>query len=396
MVSVVADNPEIKRCLRRLLTLSETAGAEFSEDLVVKCIDGHLSIEAPPNSAGKILMRLPWDSLVPLEPFRLAIAGDKFVISSHQPGLTDACVAMMGAMLELYNLTNKLAAHRRTSPWSLAASHPELLRHLMSGRNRSFFKLYQNLISSGNKDGLDLYSFFQTRSFGYSDTTEAPPFLVLMPILDAMNHNYHGARFSLDNISDRDPLLTIRRSVPLPGTGDECFACYGAHDCFDIWTSYSFVDDTPPFMYSLSMTIDLPGLRKFQVTEIVKPRDHNVLPSSMKDLHFYLPQILARRKNHSVIAALVIPGPHAPRALRRTLQFLITELNPGHPQLHDLVLQAERQIITANTAYYQSLADCLRAMPLKDPLQRPILDNFIRTCDLQLGRLRDYTGYAKD
>ncbi len=397
MVSVVADNAEIAQCLGRLLTLSEAAGAEFSGDLVVKCIEGNLSIEAPQHIVGKTLMRLPAACLVPLELFRLGIRDDEFVISGYEPGLTDACIALMNEMLDLYNLTKKLAAYRQASAWSLAASHPELLPHLMRGRySRGLFVLYQSLINSGDNNELDLQSFLNSRTFGYSDATQAPPLLVLMPILDTMNHDYRGSSYSLRDPSDRDPILTMKRCEPLPGRGDECFACYGAHDCFAIWTGYSFIDDTSRFIHSLSMTINLPGLRNILVTEVVKPRDLNALPLSMKDLQLYVPRILARGRNQISIAALTIPGPQAPRALRRTLRFLISEMNPGRSPPRDLVLEAERQIVTANTCYFQDLANCLRAISLKDPLQQPIRDNFIRVCDHQLGLLSDYADYARD
>ena len=396
MVSVVADTPEIEQCLRRLLRLCMAAGAEFSDDLIIECIDGNLALAAPPESAGKILMQLPWGCLAPVEPFRIAVAEDKFVISSHEPALTGTCVAIMEAMLELYNLTHKLAAHRRTSPWALAGCHPELLPPLTDQRNRYFFKLYERLIDSGNKDELDLRSFLHSRVFGYGDATRAPPFLVLMPILDAMNHHPRGAPFGLSKPGDQGSVLTIRRSSPVPGTGNGCFACYHVHDAFDLWVIYGFIDQNVRFVHSVSMTIDLPGLPKIAVTEVVAPRDQRALPPAVADLGFFLPRILTRPQGQVAIGALAIPGPQAPRALRRTLRFLIGEIDPARRHLHDLVWQAERQIVDANTAYYQRLESCLHGIQLKEPLHQPILDNFIRMCNWQLACLREYADFARD
>ncbi len=390
MVSVIADKPVIERLLRRLVALSEDAGAEFSRDLVVKCTDGNLSIEAPPEQPGSVLLRLPWHCLVPILPFRIVIADDTFVIASHEPELTGACVAMMEALLELYNLTDKLAVHRRTSPWSLAASQPELLRHLLAGRRLPF----ANLIASGNRDELDLQSFFHSRVLGYTEAPEAPEFSVLMPVLDAMNHHWEGAGYALDDRDERGLALTMTRSRPLPGTGNECFARYGVNDCFDCWMSYGFVDDTPPYVRSLAMEIDLPGLGTIHVADVRATRAKEDLPPPVQDLSFHIPKLLARRRNQINTASVFVPGPQAPRALRRTLGFLIAELNPGRPLTRDLVLHAERQIIATNQAYYQALIAFLRSMPLKDAMQRPTLENFIRVCEFQLRRLRDYAGYA--
>jgi hypothetical protein len=390
MVYVLADNPEVDRSLHRLIALSEAGGAEFSHDLVIRCVDGNLSIEAPPESVGNVLIRLPWDCLVPLAPFDLAIADDRIVIASHEPELTGACVAMMEAMLELYALTHKLAVHRRTSPWSLAASHPEILPTLLTGRAPG----YRDLIVSGNRDQLELQSFFKTRSLGYTDTEASPGYPVLMPILDAMNHHSKGAPYDLDADGTHGPTLTMARSTPLPGTGNECFACYGGHDSFDIWMGYGFLDDTPHFVRSLQIGFDLPGRGMIQTTAGFVRRKTADLPLPVRDLHFYIPALFARRHRRLDIASVLVPGPRAPRALRRTLQFLITELNPDRPPSRALVLHVEQQVIAANTTYCQTLAAFLRHMPLRDELQRPILDNFIRMCGLQLAHLRDYAGYA--
>jgi hypothetical protein len=58
-------------------------------------------------------------------------------------------------------------------------------------------------------------------------------------------------------------------------------------------------------------------------------------------------------------------------------------------------MEAERQIITANQAYYRDLLALLRTLFPQDPLQKPILGDFIHVCELQLGRMQNYLGYAK-
>ena len=394
MVSVVAENSDVARTLGRLVVLSQEAGAKFSDDLVVRCRDGYLSIEAPPAKAGEVLIDLPWDTLVPLQPFRLAIAGDKFVISSHDPGLTSACVECMEAMLELYNLTDKLAAHRRTSPWSLIGSYPELLRHISGAEGGDTAGSRQSPMTPRATDRTELDSFFQSRTFGYVDSKVAPRFPVLMPILDAMNHHFAGAPFLYQKQGDNLSLL-IMRSVPLPGRESECFAFYGPHDCFETWMAYGFIDQSGHFVRSVAMTIDLPGLGTIRTTNSITHRDRKDLPPSMTDVHFYVPKLLARRQNQLGIAALLIPGPRAPRALRRTLRLLITEMSPAHSKLHHLVIRAEGQVIAANRAYYRNLAAVLRAMTLDDPRLQPIRDNFLRVCDLQMAHLDDYAVYAR-
>lgn len=400
MVLVVADNRDVERALQRLLTLSKKAGAQFRDDLVVKCVDRTLSIEAPPESAGQVLMRLPWDCLVPLQPFRLAAVDDTIAVSGHDKDLTRACVARMEAFLELYNLTCKLAAHRRTSPWPLVASHPRLLEHVTRGRGR------QDLITSGklnlphSANELLLNSFLNSRAFDYKATGGSTPaqhsyFRVLLPILDAMNHHFNGAPYTYEQREDGRRHLTVARSALLPGMGNQCFGLYGTHDSLDSWMTYGFIDESVPYVSSIGMTIVLPTLGTIRVASMIKHRSQEELAQPDKDLYFYVPQVLAKNGNDIETAGLLIPGPGAPRSLRRTLNLLITEMRPGHPMKWDLMLHAEDQIIAANTVYYRDLAALLRSISPTDPLHGPIRDRFLQLCNLQLRRILTYSSYRK-
>src|SRR5215472_9026731 len=136
MALIVTDKRDVELSLREIVALLKQGGAELSDNLVLKCADDHLSIEAPLDSVGSVLMRVPWRCLVPLSPFRLTIVNDNIVISGYEEGLDNASVSLMEAMLELYNVTNKLAHHRCGSPLTLILSHPELLNHLTQGRCR--------------------------------------------------------------------------------------------------------------------------------------------------------------------------------------------------------------------------------------------------------------------
>jgi len=217
---------------------------------------------------------------------------------------------------------------------------------------------------------------------------------VLLPVLDSMNHHFNGSPFTYEQ-HDSDRFVTIARSAALPGMGNECFAFYGKHDSFDTWMTYGFIDESVPFLSSVGMTLALPGLGSIRVTNIISNRTDGELPEMEKDLYFYVPKLLARRGNDIEVASLLIPGPGAPRSLQRTLNFLITEIHPGHPKQRDLVLHAEQQIIATNRTYYQKLAAFLRSLPPRDSLQRPILNNFIRVCDLQIAHIQNYCNFPK-
>jgi hypothetical protein len=116
----------------------------------------------------------------------------------------------------------------------------------------------------------------------------------------------------------------------------------------------------------------------------------------MRDLHLFVPKPLVRRGNQLEVTSLLIPGPQLREAVRRILAFLISEIIPGRPDQRDLALLAEQQILDSNKAFYQGLLASLRSLMLKDLLQGPILDNFIRMCDRQLSHIENYAADAKD
>jgi hypothetical protein len=392
MVSIAADDCDIARSLQKNIDLAEQDGAEFGDDLRLKCVEGYLSLAAPPETVGKLLIRLPWECLVPIEPFQLIVTGDHISISSHDAALTRGCVARMEAILELFNLAGKFAEHRRTSPWSLIASHPELLSYIAQRQGASD-PVLNRLIACGDDKTLMLQTFLHTRAYDYKldnanlDNGPTLQYPVLMPVLDLMNHHIYGARYR--DVSDPvGRALTMSRSAPL--AGNECFACYGPYDSFDTWLGYDFIDGRASFVCSVAMTIELPRLGTIRLGNFVRPRARSDLPDSLRDAWFYIPKLRGRKGNHLQVSALLIPGPQAPAALRRALQFLIAEMSPGHPRQRDLAMQAEEQILIANETHYRDLMAFLRSLCPDEPLHRPIVDNFVQICELQLARIEAY------
>jgi hypothetical protein len=394
MVLVLSDSLDVAGCIQKNVTLATDAGAVLSDELVIKCGDRTLSVEAPPECVGKPLIRLPWECHVPVDLFELSVAGGDIVMSSHEPALTSECVAFMEALLELYNLTGKIDRHRRTSPWSLLALHPELREHIAQRLPADLSAMFDRFTASGNADELTLASFLHTRPYDYRESEKAPPSPLLLPIIDFMNHDLRGAPVQFEDQPDGDLSATVKRSVPVPGTGNECFAFYGLYDSFDTWMSYGFIDENAPFARSVPMTIDLPRLGSLRLANFVGFRPPEDLPAQMRDLHLFVPKPLVRRGNHLEVTSLLIPSPQMRKAVRRILAFLIGEISPSHPKQRDLARLAEQQIIDANKAFYRSLLGSLRSLTLKDLLQGPILDNFIRICDRQLRHIENYAADA--
>ena len=381
---VVADDRYTETALEKLVALLRNANAAMADGLVIKCLAGNLSIEGPAVRRGAMLIRIPHDCLIPLKAFRFALAGDAIAVSSPHCTMEQVTVAITQAMFEIYNLSGKIAQHRRTSPWSLIASHPDLLSYI-TPPSRDDFPFSARDIKSGNEAKVTLASFLHSRLLSHKESERAKPTPVLVPIIDCLNHHWKGEPYSYD----RDRAVVMRRSDALPGRGDECFASYGLHDAYDTWLTYGFVDEEVPFVRSVPTTLNIPATGAIGVGDAPDEVDR-----AAQDLQFYVPRILSRRGKRLRVGAVIIPGPQAPRSLRRALRAVIRELG-APPRRHSaLVRGAEEQILDANLTYYSELKSCLESLPTDNDLHNAIRANFVRLCEGQLVRLKSYSSYA--
>jgi hypothetical protein len=387
-IVVVADDPDIEKTLRKLVALLQAAGAAIADGLVIRCVAGELSIEAPMVRSGTMLIRMPEHCLIPLKAFKLALVNEEIVLSSAQCGLNKVTVEITEAMFEVYNLSRKMAQHCSKSPWSLIASHLDLLSYV-TPPSRDDFPFSARDLRSGDKAKVMLASFLHSRLFTHQPKERTKPRPVLVPITDFLNHHWTGAPYSYD----RYRAVVMRRSPPLPGKGDECFASYGMHDAYDSWISYGFVDKDVPFAQSLSTTVDLPRTGKIRLG-LMTPESHGMVVS-VRDLRSYMPPIFSRKRKCLNVGAVLIPGPQAPRVLRRALKLLIGELGAPRNRHRDLVIAAEEQIVDANLTYYAELKALLKRLTVENEVHKAIRASFVRLCDEQIARVRNYMDYVQ-
>ena len=124
------------------------------------------------------------------------------------------------------------------------------------------------------------------------------------------------------------------------------------------------------------------------------PETHGIVVS-VRDLRTYIPPILSRKRKCLNIGAVLIPGSEAPRALRRALKLLIAALGAPRNRHRDLVMAAEEQIIDANLTYYAELKSLLNRLTVDNEVHRAIRASFVRLCDGQIARVRNYIDYAE-
>lgn len=390
MVSIDADNPNIGRCLHKLLGQLEGIGAAFGDDFTINCESGNISIEARRDDFGGNMITLPQAALLPVKKFELSLENDDIVIDSCDPGLAPETAALMETMMDLYNLTGKIATHRDTSSLLFLSSQPELRDFLLKGRNGPTIMKLATISKENINDRHIIDIFFKSRTLAFKNIdADSPPDQVLMPVIDFLNHHSKGALFQTIAQGGKR-YLTVRKSQPLAGNESECFAFYGYYDGFDTWMVYDFVDESALHTRSVMLDIDLPGLGTVKVNAYSAAGKRPHLPAHMQDLRVYVPATLKQSDRYAEINFLIIPGENAPLALKRVLTHLLSEMSPGNPRIPDLVIHAEEQIIDRNIAYYQGLKKLLKKQPLNKPEHGPFTKNLLRMCDFQLQKIERY------
>src|SRR5437879_10772379 len=107
-------------------------------------------------------IKITQDCLVPLKAFQLGLVSDEIMISSPLFRLKSSTTEIAEAMFEIYNLCGKVAQHRQTSPWSLIASHLDLLPYV-TPPSRDDLPSSAEDIRSGNDAKVMLASFLHSR-----------------------------------------------------------------------------------------------------------------------------------------------------------------------------------------------------------------------------------------
>src|SRR5262249_6924427 len=157
------------------------------------------------------LMKLPENTLVPVGSFDLALEGDDIAIRGAEPGVTAERRALLESMVELYNLTGKIAWYRRTSPVLFLGSQPDLARLIARGRDEPMQRALERVMTGANTDSIVLRRFITTRWFRFQRDSDENSERVLMPILDLMNHHAQGSIFEKRSDGNRH-LLYVERA----------------------------------------------------------------------------------------------------------------------------------------------------------------------------------------
>lgn len=362
--------------LSALADILDGQGAWTHPALVIRCDGSELSLVSDTAFTDRrSLLRVPLSLMPVIDDFSWSVrteGGDVLLQAAPQEAVSDSHRAVMSAMVDIYNATDKLSHWRDMSPWSALRAHPEILRQLYRGRAHTpKAQAYHRLVQDGAVDDLLVESFLGSRGFnlsadhrglaGHGDVDTGAT--VLMPLIDYFNHRFAAEGFSVH--ATPSPASMRVFGVPDPESG-EFFVRYNAYDPLDTYLFYGFVDTGAPWLSSIPLSLTV-GDRILAV-EARGGTLKGALPPALRDLRLFMPQVVRQDDLGITLTKLLIPGAGAPRALQRVLASFASALSVPQAQLQSEVARLEEAVLAQNDAYWADLAESARALDAAHPV----------------------------
>lgn len=311
---------------------------------------------------------------------------------------TDLQIRFMQSMVALYSVTGKIFTYSKNSPYTALLPWQQLLALLDSSCSVQLYPDYQN------KAAYDLQSsvFFGSRTYtGYDDQRER-----IMPLIDFADHNIAAPGY-VQCPSDNFPAsgVEIRSHGIIGGAGRDCLVSYLYMDRLECFLRYGFYDESPGFMRSVPVSIELSDGYSFVIN--ARPLHGSSLPIEAKDfadgvMQFFTSKYLLHEKSIETGYAL-IPNEKHITYLSRSIAFHLSalEIHLGAEQGElcrpENVCLIEDHIVTANKNFYKNVVDTIkqlepdRAVPAVDMLYRVVKKHleYLKTFEILVKRLRE-------
>lgn len=393
MVQYLCANTKAEDVFREICRLIAENGGFVHDDLVIEQKDRNVTLRVPEAvDDNAIVIKLPRPLLLPYAKFNIDIEGDTYVLRDCEGSVTALQRTLMELMLELYNLTGKFSEHREISVLQLIHKDPQVIKWILSARDPASLALIDDMARQSFDEALKK-SFFKTRVIGIrsEDPDVATKEQCLMPLVDFINHHFRANIFNLPADAHSD--LTILKSTPVEGS-DECYVRYSNLDALDSLLNYDFPDAHAVFVRSVPLKIELEGVGVCEIKSNLSHVKHDVaqLPSALKGLGMYLPQIAANDAAKNVeFSFVMIPQAGAPKSMRRILAAGMGMIAPdaSHDQVLEYVAILEKEIIRHNIIFYNNLREKLAAHDKVDGCGA-IYDRVNEMIDYQLSNIRKY------
>jgi hypothetical protein len=298
----------------------------------------------------------------------------------------------MDLMLAVYNETGKPGWWQTAYPLLALNEYPRVREHLVRSKmHMPKLQSHMQLLDAGEIDKLVVESFLGARVFnlnpkflqelGYDASEQGQQ--VIMPLIDYFNHRFQAEGYSVQ----AKPAPASMRVFAVPDETGELFVRYNLYDPVDTFLFYGFVDTHSPWLAGVPQSLPLPDGRSLEILNtggVMKQE----LPPALRDLRMYIPAIIKNDQETVQVSKLLIPGPHAPRALQRVLGFLLHNLTPKLTSQERLkwICRLEDELLDFNKTWWQQLQSLCTPMPV----DLPITQSMHLLCSDCLQRIETY------
>ncbi|MEM9784861.1 MAG: hypothetical protein AAF801_00055 [Pseudomonadota bacterium] len=391
-VSIIGEG-RVARLIEDTAAQLSSEGAWFNPDLEIQVDGSNVSVVSRNAFTDRrSVIRVPVASMPVLDDFDVTLSGDDFQCTPKGDSVSDAQVRMMNLMLDTYNALDKIPQWKRETPWFALLEHPDVLDHLISGRPRvARLHTLKQMGADGDVAEMANDTFIGSRKFNLSPQNckaigreEKDGVKVLLPIIDFFNHRMSAQGFKISDVPS--PASMRIQAVPDKETG-ELFVRYNVFDALDTYLYYGFVDADVGYMSSVPCTLSIGDITLTVIGGGGRTAKTGKLAPALKDLRLFIPSLNKSSDNQFQANKMVIPGPRAPRALRRVLAVLMNTLQVPRDKVEAYALKAEQDLLDQNEAWWTALADKVADVPADNGIH-----DLVKT---GLGHIAQYRGIVE-
>lgn len=221
--------------------------------------------EHPGDEHPRNLFEIPRELLIPVNGLNWSDRTDRLALANPPTGLTPVQEELLALHVELYNATRKLHW------WS--NDHPRRLLVENSGIREALRRLRPDIDMTAADT--PAAGFLQTRTFRVRDEEERRN-LVLMPLIDMLNHHHRGGALKLDDVA-------MRVAMSRPMGGAQCLAHYGRRrDVLELALYFGYLDHETPFAHDAPLRVNVPDLGDITMLAQTRAPAHRADPPSVE------------------------------------------------------------------------------------------------------------------
>lgn len=366
-VNVTGNGPVVE-LIREIGDRLAVEGSWFRPELEIAVDGSNVSmLSRDAFKEARSLIRVPLALMPALEDFKISITKERFIVEPLSDDVPQSLQWMMQAQINVFNELGKISQWRAESPWFTLLQFPTVMDYLLTGRPKGITGKCREELKAQAWDALMLDSFFSSRKFCVTPDVckqagreaESGGLRVLMPLIDYFNHRASAQGYMLN--TKNNPVSMCIKSCPFPQTG-ELFVRYNTLDLLDAYLLYGFVESGVGFQASVPCEIKFGEKWKLRVLGM-NTGPKGALPPRVRDLRLFLPNARKLAENEFQVTKLLIPGPRAPKSLRRVLSVVLQSFEIPQEVIESAVFEIEDKLLEANAAWWTGLKTESQILP---------------------------------